>query len=716
MPKRQWLAVVLVLGSAILTKTAFAQGASPADPEVLSLDEVVVTAQRREDRLLDVPLSVSVVNAQELRNAGVTSTLGLTTLVPGLSFLAQGTQAQPAIRGISSLAAAAGNEQEVATYLDGVYLPFAPANTFDLSDVQRVEVLKGPQGTLFGRNVVGGAVQVFTREPSFTPTASFDVSAGAFATRGGDYQASMFAAGPLIGNTLAGSISASRTVSDGYDYNIFLHEPVGQVHETSLRTKLLWNATENLSVEPVVWFVERDDWRSNQIQPLNCIANGVAHGGLCSLTPYRITTDLNSHTNNQQFGSLIRVTDSFAAGKLTSTSSYVFTIMNTAAVDTDGTSAPLVAELPDHRTDHVLQQEFNFASTDYGPLSYVTGLYYFNDDQRHDPLATVLNNVAIAPVWAKGLDVAYAAYGEGYWKATSHLMFVAGIRYSWERKQYDGGNSASALNNFIGDQSWGAWTPHFSVRYNLTDNTNIYATYTQGFKSGVFELTGLKDRPVSPEKVKGYEIGIKSAPIPNLTVTAAVFENKISDKQEQFLLANGLRGIQNAASAETAGLETEINWKVAQHVQLAGGISWLPTSKYNSYPNAVVNIQNGTGGLVSAIEDLSGDRLVRSPKYTADFRPSYSYDIGAGEFELTGIAYYTASYAYDTTGRVVQPGYFLLNGDLSFTPAGSNFRFSIWGKNLTNKIYTYSAPTNGNADNVVYAPPRSVGLEAKYSF
>ena len=225
---------------------------APAD----SIAEVIVTAQRRAERLQDVPLSITAVSGAQLEKLGVASTEDLTDVAPGLKMDRNGVNVQPAIRGVSSVEADIGADTNVAIYLDGVYQPNLPANAFDLPDVSRVEVDKGPQGTLFGRNAEGGAIQVFTLNPSFTPTGSGTLGYGDY----NDLMAKGFISGPILDQRVAGSLSAFFESSDGYLKDELRDgKNVGGVNAHLIRGKLLFKLVPKLTALVSVTYSDRTD-------------------------------------------------------------------------------------------------------------------------------------------------------------------------------------------------------------------------------------------------------------------------------------------------------------------------------------------------------------------------------------------------------------------------------------------------------------------------
>src|SRR3984957_7009283 len=245
MPSRVLIAALLLAGLASIAEaqaqSATTAPAATANQPIGSLEEVTLTTQKRSERLQDVPVTITALSADYLAKTGVERMSDLPTAVSGLLWSNQGAWIEPNIRGVYTNVAAIGSGSPIAIYLDGIYQPSQSGTIFNLPDVRDVEVLKGPQGTLFGRNATGGAIAINTRDPSFTPTGSFDVSAGAYAgsnvQTAGHYNVRGFISGPLVRDTVAGSLSASYDTTDGYLTNDVNGDRAGKIQSSVIRGK-----------------------------------------------------------------------------------------------------------------------------------------------------------------------------------------------------------------------------------------------------------------------------------------------------------------------------------------------------------------------------------------------------------------------------------------------------------------------------------------------
>ena len=209
------------------------------------LEELVVTAQRRSENLTNVPISVTALSGEQLTGAGVATTQDLTSVTPGLVWARSSFNSQPTIRGVGNRNAGPGDEPNVATFIDGVYQPQQSATLQELNSIERVEVLKGPQGTLFGRNATGGAVNIITRKPSFTPTGDIAGTYGRFNYRKGSAHLS----GPIIAGKLAASVSGAMLKDDGYIRNVFLNTTQGEREAAVARAKILFTPSDAVEIQ-----------------------------------------------------------------------------------------------------------------------------------------------------------------------------------------------------------------------------------------------------------------------------------------------------------------------------------------------------------------------------------------------------------------------------------------------------------------------------------
>jgi iron complex outermembrane receptor protein len=259
-----------------------ASPAAPLENNGNALEAIIVTAQKRSERLQDVPVTISALSSADLQRSDVQGAKDLPSVVSGLVWSNQGAWIQPNIRGVYTNVAAIGSGSPIAIYLDGIYQPSQSGTIFDLPDVSRIEVLKGPQGTLFGRNATGGAITIYTQDPSFTSTGSFDVSAGAYegsnVQTAGHYSVRGFVSGPLT-DTLAGSLSASYDTTDGYLTNDLTGQRAGKIQSSVIRGKLLWKISDSAQIVATAFYTQHQDQTAEAGVPQNGVTAAAAYPG-----------------------------------------------------------------------------------------------------------------------------------------------------------------------------------------------------------------------------------------------------------------------------------------------------------------------------------------------------------------------------------------------------------------------------------------------------
>lgn len=718
--------------------TAEAVAPSPADEAAQEPAEVVVTAQRRAERLQDVPLSVTAATADELSKAGIVNTQDLTNVVPGLKVDRVAGFTAPAIRGISTQIAQPGADANVAIYLDGIYMPNQLTNTFDLPDIQRVEVSKGPQGTLFGRNATGGAIQIFTLAPSFEPTGRITVGYGSF----DDKTINGYVAGPLLDHVLAGSISAYFDKNDGYLHDIIDDKRVGGVKSANVRGKLLWNPTDSASLTFTGFYSRRDDSSNSIAAPLNGNSElASVPGAVLPSGAYNVAYNpaIIPAVDFKTYGGSLRGTLDTDPGAFSVVLAGSRTDVSIDLPASFGYSPGGGTEYLETSPDNNYSAEINFASKHYGPFSFIAGLFAYYDKAGQMPVAVNINGRQSVPdfqisIFSLQDDHSYAGYFEGEYEATDRLTFIAGARYSYERRAIYGGQSVvgQILLDYnpgplpkIQEKSWSATTPRVSVRYKVTDDSSAYATYSQGFKSGVFNDSTVTDPAVDPERVNAYEIGYKANFAHRFSSNVAAYYYKYKDIQVNAFKtvidpASGapvnLQQNLNAASGKIYGAEWDGTAHWTQAFTMSAGLSYLH-AKYDRFPNGPSLFPLPQGGNLSTVPlDESGNFLVRSPEFTLNSTGSYAQPLAGGLLDLSATVFYTSRFFFDSQNRIEQPAYTLLNLKASYEIANSGWTVGAFVKNVTDKTYAQGAYLLASGDGIFYAPPRTYGGTIQYAF
>jgi iron complex outermembrane receptor protein len=748
-------AIKVMLGSAsigaaaplFIISQAYAQAAGTGLPEQSAeamassageRDEIIVTAQRRSERLRDVPISVTAQSAEDLTRQGVTSIQDLTIAVPGLSVTKLGPWVQPTVRGVQTSIAVGGADAPVAIYLDGAYRPNQVANMFDLPDVKRIEVLKGPQGTLFGRNATGGAILIHTLEPSLDSTTgrislSDGVYFGKHARTAHEITAKGFLSTPIT-DTLAIGASGYYTHNPGFMTHDVTGDRYGRKETFMGRGKLLFQPSDSVKFLLSGMYTKTNDADSATFFPLGGLAVGRQYpGSIVPSEPWHFASELSK-------GSVIRMTDWNVAlnteidigeaGTVTSITAYS-EANPLLIVDADGTYSPACVAVVACVTPFVVeygpqktfQQELTFSSRDFGMFSFIAGLFYYDD--RHASRNNV--NSPIRPDGTVDPDVdgvfavrstiatkAYAAFGEVNLDLSDKVRLIAGMRYSWERKVGTGAFFQAPKTEFSRG-TWDSWTPRLSLLYKLTPAVNVYATFSRGFKSGILDSSALAPAPVRPETLTSYEVGIKAS-TSSFSVSAAAFYYDYKDVQLQFR-----RGVinffANAEGAKVYGVDLDATVHLTPSLDLRLGGAWLPSAKYREFRDGrAFDLPMTSRGLTSYVVDATGKRMLRSPKLTATATLAYGGEIPWGRLDASGTLYYSSTYYHDLLYKVPTKSYATVNARVALTPTDSPFTIAIFGSNLTNKVYVDGSVLSQYANNVHFGNPRQVGLSVDLAF
>lgn len=713
------------------------------EPESGGLEEVIVSAQRREERVQDVTVSLSVAVAEDLEKAGISNLRDLSAMVAGLNYTATGPFSQPNIRGVFTTFTQPGSDTPVGIYLDGLYQPNQAGTAFELPDVESIEVLKGPQGTLFGRNATGGAIVVNTLDPAFTPTAKISLKDGVYFGDGevntaNETLVNGFVSGPLAGDVLAGSLAGFYRKNDGYLTDMLTGKGTGEQEAYLVRGKLLYEPTDALRVKLSAMFSDSEDHAANSMRVIDNVSVGALYDDAVVPRPdkpWEVASELHESVgtveSETKAGSLVIEYDVGDAGTLTATTGYT-EVDTTFWQEVDGTYSPTCAAAYVCLTPYVVfygpsktfQQELVFASERHGNTTFVAGLLYYTDDHEYAssvaPTLDADGNFArsdrgIFWVDSRAKTKAFAGFGEVTYDFTDRLTTIAGLRYSWEEKSARGSLLGAPATDLGGEPDWDAWTPRLSVRYAISDDTNVYATYSEGFKSGVIESVSGTGDVADPEELKAYEIGVKTSKS-RLSGSLSAFYYDYTDMQVQYFDELVTR-ISNAAKAKIYGLDLEGQFLVTDALNLRLALSWIPTAEFDEYENAPVDgLPMTPTGLTPGIIDASGVRLRGTPKFTGNLSLNYATSTPWGELEASGSYHYSSEFTWEYLERVKTEAYGTLAAQVSLQPNGSGIRYSLWGRNLTNEDYLIGTTVSNQGDTGQYAAPRQIGIGIEYSF
>ena len=705
-----------------------------------ALGDVVVTARKREERLQDVPVSVSVVNGDALLAQGAVNVQDVARVAPGLFYQSiEPSRPNIYLRGIGTRSFDAGAESSVGTFVDGVYIGRFGGQLQDLVGVDRIEVLKGPQGALFGRNTIGGAINVITKKPTDKTEARVSGTYGRQSHFDGDtYGGSAILSGPLVAGKLFGLISASHNHLDGFQLATNTGQRYNGSTSDSVRGRLVWQAADEFQLDLIgdyLWSNNRLGFRGSDVGGLRP-AIFLAKPGLTSPVnpdPYKFTTTPGVR-DSERHGGGVSLTANYdgEAVALTSITAYRGGYQ-VGSSDLDGTAVDTLQN-PILEDSSQFSQELRLSSVPDGALTFgnrinwLIGSYYYSEDiDRSEGIRVGTDNALIAfnggVPWTNLSTVSvntrsYALFGQVGVKITDELKLDAGLRYSSDRKRAVIGASSPVLTPFIvpvnfelnRDRTWTSLDPSVSLSYKPDRDLLLFVNYAKGFKSGALQYqaftAALAGRVVDPEKVDAYQAGIKADVLSRrLRVNATVFEYKYKNIQVPRIEvpAGGsvpVVTLSNAARSTIRGFEVEGVAVPSDWLRVEYGYAYLD-AKFDDY-------------LYSATRDFSGNRLTRSPKNTVDLAGIVTVPLGENRLEVRGAMNYLSSFFFEPDNAKVdpgtrEPGRALF--DLVATLTRGPYSASIFARNLTDKGYRSSVLNiSGVRLNEVYAPRRIVGL------
>jgi iron complex outermembrane recepter protein len=720
-----------LLASSILAAPAFAQAPDELPPpaaEAADSGEIVVTAQRRDARYVDVPASISVVTGDQLTAAGVSGTRDLQLLTTGLNISQQGTFVQPTIRGIGTTVTGTGADPNVAIYVDGVYMASQGAALFDFNSVAQVEVLKGTQGTLYGRNATGGAIVVTTKVPDLgRNSGSFEVGYGRFNELRGDAFLNV-----AVSDNVAFNVGGYVRSNDGYTTNVFNGQKASVTKSYGIRGRLLIEPAHNLRLILSAAYVSQDDNTAYSYVPIN--GNSIRP---TSVAAQLGQTDLSKISLNDHPYNRLRLTTislkidwKGSWGGLTSTSAYAHTSFP-FLTDLDGTEVNIQTFRGDPQTTETLSQELIYTSPDFGAFSFVAGLFYLHEKSETNANILVGGTVVFPPDVFATAD-AFAAFVEGTIDITERLHLTVGGRYSTERKHvttFFGRNGPLVVD---ASKRFSAFTPQASLRYDLSDVSSIYASYSEGFKSGLFDGGNLgncpvvgptcpfRGVPVEPEKVKSYEIGYKYNS-GGTVMSLAGYYSDYRNIQVNALNASNAQILYNAAKGEIYGIEAELSMRVSDFFSFRSGASWTH-ARYTEFPLATkwTPILNSMGVPVGGNRldpnpSATGNKMIRTPEFTAFVSGTFTHELPRGSLQANVTASYSDSFFWHVNNRLQQPSFVVVNASLAWQ-INDQFKVKVWGENLTDvRRQAYVREANVG-DFASYSKPISYGVTFGFEF
>jgi iron complex outermembrane receptor protein len=745
------------------TGTEASAGAEPAaEDQVKKLDTVIVTAQYKAQNLQEVPAAVTAVSGKDLSAKGASFIGEVLNYAPNAAADNPDGDTRPRwyVRGLGTGDVSASTVFPLGIYADGVYLNAPIAGAGDLFDLERIEVLRGPQGTLYGKNTTAGAVNFISRKPSLSEQATGQVSLGL-----GDYDLRTLeaAVNSKVTDRIAVRAAFYSEERDGFANNLATGEHYGDVDKKSFRIQVLGKISDHVDALLKLNHQRIDDNGSN-----GSLAVG-RYWGVYQRPEGRDTNlDLAESTELQHDGLSLTLNAQLDNGwRLTSISAFDRT-ENTSILDGDYTPYDVSRSYSDNQWTQY-SQELRLASDEKLRWSWIAGLHYFNEDLDAQSVSARVNSSlpngasaqttsspAYRNVSYSQKNQSFALFANNTFKLTDKFKITAGLRWTWEEKDidldlvqittatYSGSgawwkeqaysnavynSTAGANGNAKRSSDWSELTYDFTPEYQIRPNINSYFRYSHGFKSGGFNtgLTGNVSQLaiVDPEYLDSYELGLKSSLLDGrLIANANIFYYDYQDIQTNLLVnvqgeGGGVTSVlTNGPKAEVKGGELELDYLATDQLRLRLAAAYLD-SEYTDFVD-----RNPVTNVVSA--DNTGNSLVRAPKYTLAVGGDYTFYLGNGARLVLGTDASYRDRVYFLVNRqdqsvdpeLSQAGFTLWNANLGYYSANQKYQINAYVKNLFDKDYQVHGRPNGTAGQYVitYGNPRQIGASVTLRF
>ena len=706
-----------------------AASAAAADATEVSLEEIVVTAEKRSENLQEVPIAISTISGNVLEQAGATGITALAEVTPGLQMETDQGSLAPRIRGVGS--DLPNVENSVAMYVDGVYIASPSAALLSLNNIAQIETLKGPQGTLFGRNATGGALLIQTREPTQNLSGNFDVSYGNYQTT---------TVNGYVADGLNSAVAADFAIhaahqGEGYGKNLDTGSEVYQANlDLALRSKWVLKPTDADSIHFIVDFARRDGSTATaDYVPAGTYPSAFLVPPLTRPLPrpYDIDTFVDPTDSLTDSGVSARIDHQMSWATLASITAYrseqissTFDITLTPACclrvpvpfPPFFTTVPLPVVNILSR-DKEFSQELQLLSPDSSRLTWVTGLCYFHDIES---LPSSFSEVATN---------SYAGFGETHIEFLPATRLTLGLRYTDEEKalsvesgyytQPEPPGAPVPPLTAVPTQWFSQVTYRVGVDHKFDNGTLIYVSKNLGFKSGGYNTSEPSLPAFEPEKLNAYETGFKSELFDQtLRLNGAAFYYDYTNIQMVKLTANNQIQEYNGPPATAYGADIDAEARVTHELTLNLGASYIHDRFTADTPTVQWNVPNPPfpGGSDSFFASADGHRLPHTPDWTANLGATYVLPTSIGEWTLAGNYFRSSGWYGEPDNQLRQPAYNLVNASLYWHLWNTPYAIGLWGRNLGNELVYTGIAGNAVTSLAQYAPPRTYGVKFNAEF
>jgi iron complex outermembrane receptor protein len=723
-----------------LPNSASPQSASAPDAaSALEIGDIVVTAQKRSEKLQSVPITITAFNASTATVMGIRDTRDLQILVPGLVFNRNLTSGIPIIRGVSHNIGTIGDEAPVATYVDGVYVPNNIGSLFALNNIERVEVLKGPQGTLFGRNATAGVIQIITKTPKHELGGDVSLGYGNYNT----FTSNVYLTGGLTDNVAADLAIYGSDQRKGWGRNVTLKIPIYKSSDVSVRSKVLWQPGADTDITLAGSYNRNTGYQGSTF--------GILPGALGNdrstrfIGRYDSAVDIPTDNTNVTANGSLTIKHSFGNVEALNILAYQNTSSDQGFVQNGVAGAACLGcqatNVIIHQGGDTWSNEFQLSYKSDSGISLIGGVFALHDVSRYAHNLFGQFGLGSAPTHLVGRQKteSYAGFVQGTAPLGQSTRLTLGARYTTDKREFSGQvtplpgfpNSVAVLPPAVvtsvrptlpSSKRWSKPTWRISLDHDLTRDVLVFASYNRGFKSGAYAISNLSNPPVQPEILDAYEAGFKSTLLDHrLRFNASGFYYKYKNIQLRSVDPRfpGTVFLFNAARAEIKGADVDVEIVPVHNFKIVGGFEVL-RAHYTDFPVAPFAKPNSVGGVLTGgnatvFINATGNTMIRAPKFTSSLAASWTIPTSSGEFAVNANWRYNSGFFWEVSNRTRQSAFSVVNASASWTDADKRIDARIWARNLLNKFY-YAGVAEGQSD--VYTPeaPRTYGVTVGYHF
>ncbi|MBT4161514.1 MAG: TonB-dependent receptor [Gammaproteobacteria bacterium] len=729
---------VCAIGLGLLLPFAFATTQAEAAKQERVIEEVIVTAQKREQSLMDAAIDVTAFSGDQLTEAGIDDVFGIAKAVPGVTIQNTGANPQIFMRGVGTRITGTGLDSGVAVYVDDRFVTRQGGQVFDIYDVERVEVLKGPQGVLFGRNATGGAIRIISKEVSDELEGELSLGYGS-----DSYQMVRGFVNVPVNDDFGIRVSAQSRQRDAFKENIIPGaEDFDDLDAQSIRVKARWDVSDNSTLKFTYDRSKATDLSSSGAISLDGgNSRGISLGGITTTERDEIASSMGT---DPSYGSPKIESDSFQLRFETSLSDSLelaayatyLDYSSSKPGDYDGTS------FQDVEVEYAISESndfgfgFEVSSDSGGPLTWVVGANYFEGDAESDFDLRVGpaggGSVKLSVGFAEYQNTSYGVFGSLDYDFSERWTLTVGGRYSYEDKENDLSTSSIGVATVSpvpasDSDSWNEFTPKVTLTYNL-DNGIVYGTFASGFKSGGFNHPLREGTVIDPETLDMIELGYKADLTDSLRLTSSLFVYSYKDLQVTKAASEGATvSTENATDSDIRGIDVDLTWAATDKLTLKINAEYLDT-EYEDYetagraPNTVLTGDPAAIGYGFVFFNAKGQEMLRSPELAVYAAVQYDsqLSIGGREGNLSlNMNYawkddYIFDFEVDPLVDVTQDAHGILNARA--TLAIEKVSLSVWGKNLTDEKYFFDKVVAASNNRGNYGHPRTYGVDFAYRF